>query len=101
MPYQNIDATLSPKDIEAIKAAVDTIAQKMPFLVNLTPKERKAMFKAGPDSISFVQKCLERRPGPSDDFPGQLQHPRIQERCRSLHGPHRHRDRYRFPRLRG
>nr|VFJ62600.1 MAG: hypothetical protein BECKFM1743C_GA0114222_103202 [Candidatus Kentron sp. FM]VFJ63053.1 MAG: hypothetical protein BECKFM1743A_GA0114220_103232 [Candidatus Kentron sp. FM]VFK14321.1 MAG: hypothetical protein BECKFM1743B_GA0114221_103162 [Candidatus Kentron sp. FM] len=32
MPYQNIDASLSPEDIE-------TIIQKLPFLVNLTPKE--------------------------------------------------------------
>nr|VFK80845.1 MAG: hypothetical protein BECKSD772D_GA0070982_11662 [Candidatus Kentron sp. SD] len=42
MPYQNIDATLSPADIKAIKAAFDTVLQKMPFLINLTPKERKS-----------------------------------------------------------
>nr|VFJ60003.1 MAG: hypothetical protein BECKFW1821B_GA0114236_105310 [Candidatus Kentron sp. FW] len=59
MPYQNIDATLSPADIKAIKAAVDTIEQKLPFLVNLTPKERKALFKAGPDSVSFLQNALD------------------------------------------
>nr|VFJ42712.1 MAG: hypothetical protein BECKFW1821A_GA0114235_100254 [Candidatus Kentron sp. FW] len=59
MPYQNIDATLSPADVKAIKAAVDTIEQKLPFLVNLTPKERKALFKAGPDSVSFLQNALD------------------------------------------
>nr|VFK21492.1 MAG: hypothetical protein BECKLPF1236A_GA0070988_1030511 [Candidatus Kentron sp. LPFa]VFK34973.1 MAG: hypothetical protein BECKLPF1236C_GA0070990_1031711 [Candidatus Kentron sp. LPFa] len=58
MPYQNIDASLSPADIKAIKATFDTVLQKMPFLINLTPKERKSMFKAGPDSVSFVQNAL-------------------------------------------
>nr|VFJ70933.1 MAG: hypothetical protein BECKFW1821C_GA0114237_102524 [Candidatus Kentron sp. FW] len=42
MSYQDIDAALSPADVKAIKAAIDTIEQKLPFLVNLTPKERKA-----------------------------------------------------------
>nr|VFJ46226.1 MAG: hypothetical protein BECKDK2373C_GA0170839_101450 [Candidatus Kentron sp. DK] len=68
MPYQNIDATLSPKDIQAIKANIDAILEKLPFLVNLTPKERKAMFKAGPDSVSFVQNALNA----AQDHPGIL-----------------------------
>nr|VFK42436.1 MAG: hypothetical protein BECKSD772F_GA0070984_11226 [Candidatus Kentron sp. SD]VFK48245.1 MAG: hypothetical protein BECKSD772E_GA0070983_11187 [Candidatus Kentron sp. SD]VFK80609.1 MAG: hypothetical protein BECKSD772D_GA0070982_11337 [Candidatus Kentron sp. SD] len=50
-PNQNTDASLSPADI---KAAFDTVLQKMPFLINLTPKERKSTFKADPDSVSFV-----------------------------------------------
>nr|VFK20457.1 MAG: hypothetical protein BECKLPF1236B_GA0070989_12124 [Candidatus Kentron sp. LPFa] len=44
MSYQNIDASLSPTDIKAIKAAFDTVLQKMPFLINLTPKERKSAY---------------------------------------------------------
>nr|VFJ60289.1 MAG: hypothetical protein BECKDK2373C_GA0170839_10804 [Candidatus Kentron sp. DK] len=68
MPYQNIDATLSPKDIEAIKAHIDAIVKKLLFLVNLTPKERKALFKAGPDSVSFVQNALNA----AQDHPGIL-----------------------------
>nr|VFJ69685.1 MAG: hypothetical protein BECKDK2373C_GA0170839_12273 [Candidatus Kentron sp. DK] len=32
MPYQNIDASLSPADVKAIKAAFDTVLQKMPRL---------------------------------------------------------------------
>nr|VFK36598.1 MAG: hypothetical protein BECKSD772F_GA0070984_100335 [Candidatus Kentron sp. SD]VFK39597.1 MAG: hypothetical protein BECKSD772E_GA0070983_100340 [Candidatus Kentron sp. SD]VFK78078.1 MAG: hypothetical protein BECKSD772D_GA0070982_100633 [Candidatus Kentron sp. SD] len=35
MPYQNINATLSSAEIKAI-------IKKMPFLVNLTVKERRA-----------------------------------------------------------
>nr|VFK12963.1 MAG: hypothetical protein BECKLPF1236A_GA0070988_100807 [Candidatus Kentron sp. LPFa]VFK29038.1 MAG: hypothetical protein BECKLPF1236C_GA0070990_100798 [Candidatus Kentron sp. LPFa] len=68
MPYQNIDANLSPADIKTIKAAVDAILEKLLFLVNLTPKERKALFKAGPDSISFVQNALNA----AQDHPGIL-----------------------------
>nr|VFK16788.1 MAG: hypothetical protein BECKLPF1236B_GA0070989_110211 [Candidatus Kentron sp. LPFa] len=40
MPYQNIDASLSPEDIKAIKDAFALIQEKLPFLINLTLKER-------------------------------------------------------------
>jgi len=68
MPYQNIDATLSPEDIKVVKAAFDTILKKMPFLINLTVKERRATFKAGPDSVSFIQNALSA----AQDHPGIL-----------------------------
>nr|VFK63658.1 MAG: hypothetical protein BECKUNK1418G_GA0071005_103521 [Candidatus Kentron sp. UNK]VFK70883.1 MAG: hypothetical protein BECKUNK1418H_GA0071006_104121 [Candidatus Kentron sp. UNK] len=42
MPYQNIDASLSPEDIKAIEDAFDTILGKMPFLIKLTVAERRA-----------------------------------------------------------
>lgn len=58
MPYQNIDATLSETDLEAIKAAFATILEKLPFLVSLTADERKGIFKTGPDSVSFVNNAL-------------------------------------------
>jgi len=44
MPYQNINATLSTADLQAIKDAFSTILEKLPFLVNLTAEERKATF---------------------------------------------------------
>ena len=58
MPYQNIDASISAADVQAIKDAFATIKQKLPFLVNLTVDERKAIFKTGPSSLSFVQNAL-------------------------------------------
>jgi hypothetical protein len=54
MPYQNIDANVSTADLQAIRDAFELIAAKLPFLVSLTPDERKATFKAGPDSLSFL-----------------------------------------------
>ncbi|WP_133513016.1 hypothetical protein [Candidatus Thiosymbion oneisti] len=58
MSYQNIDASLSAADMKIIKTAFDTVLKKLPFLVSLTPQERMATFKAGPDSTSFVQNAL-------------------------------------------
>nr|VFK01590.1 MAG: hypothetical protein BECKLFY1418B_GA0070995_12591 [Candidatus Kentron sp. LFY] len=60
MPYQSIEATLSPADVKAIEAAFDPVFQKMPHLsTSRSRKERKSIFKAGFDSISFVQNALD------------------------------------------
>jgi hypothetical protein len=58
MPYQNIDASISAADLQAVKDALATIKQKLPFLITLTVDERKGTFKAGPNSLSFVQNAL-------------------------------------------
>ncbi|HYX30150.1 MAG TPA: hypothetical protein VE863_16530 [Pyrinomonadaceae bacterium] len=58
MPYQNIDASISAADLQDIRNAFATIKTKLPFLVALTVDERKATFKTGPNSLSFVQNCL-------------------------------------------
>lgn len=58
MPYQNIDASVSAADLQAIRDAFATIKQKLPFLVSLTVEERKGTFKAGPGSLAFVQNAL-------------------------------------------
>lgn len=69
MPYQNISATVSDATVQAVKDAVATIQQKLPFLVNLTPDERKGLFKAGPNSLSFVQNALQAAQNNPDIFP--------------------------------
>jgi hypothetical protein len=69
MPYQNISATVSSADVQAIKAAVATIQQKLPFLINLTADERKGIFKTGPNSMSFVQNALQAALNNPDIFP--------------------------------
>ncbi|HJQ26779.1 MAG TPA: hypothetical protein VKA60_22890 [Blastocatellia bacterium] len=58
MPYQNIDASLSAASLQAVKDAFALLQQKLPFLVSLTADERKATFKAGPDSLSFITNAL-------------------------------------------
>lgn len=57
MPYQPITATVSDADVAAIKAAIATIQQKLPFLISLTPDERKSLPKSGPNSLSFVENA--------------------------------------------
>jgi len=59
MPYGNISAQVADADVQAIKAAVATIRSKLPFLISLTVQDRKRTFKLGPDSLSFVQNCLQ------------------------------------------
>lgn len=54
----NIDATLSAADIQAITDALGVIEAKLPFLLKLSVDERRAIFKAGPDSVSFLQNAL-------------------------------------------
>lgn len=72
MPYQNINATLSETDAQAIKDAFATVKQKLPFLVNLTPEERRAIFKTGPDSLSFVQNALSAAQNNPAIFPASF-----------------------------
>lgn len=72
MPYQNINATLSAADLQAIKDAFSTILQKLPFLVNLTAEERKATFKTGPDRVSFVQNTATAADSHPEIFPASF-----------------------------
>ncbi len=54
-----INATFSPADQEAVMAAVVTIREKLPFLIDLTVDDRKALVKLGDKSHSFVRKAVD------------------------------------------
>jgi hypothetical protein len=54
-----ISATLTQADREAVMTAVATIKEKLPFLIDLTADERKALPKMGDKSRAFVTKALE------------------------------------------
>ena len=69
MSYQNISAQISDADMAAIKAAVATIQQKLPFLISLTQDERKSLYKTGPNSLSFVENALQAAQDNPDIFP--------------------------------
>lgn len=69
MPYQNINATVSAADLQAIRDAFALIASKLPFLVSLTVEERRATFKAGPDSLSFLTNAASAATGNPTIFP--------------------------------
>ena len=58
MPTQNIDATLSAADAQAVRDAFAAVLNKLPFLINMTTDERKQVVKAGLESVSFLQNAL-------------------------------------------
>jgi hypothetical protein len=72
MPYQNITATLSEAELEEIKAALQTIEQKLPFLINLTTEERRRLFKMGSKSLAFVNNSLTAAQSNRDILPASF-----------------------------
>jgi hypothetical protein len=54
-----ISATLAQKQREQVLQAISTIKDNLPFLIDLTNEERKALPKMGDKSRAFVSKALE------------------------------------------
>lgn len=54
-----ISAALTQTDREAVMSAITTIKTRLPFLIDLTADERKALPKMGDKSRAFVSKALE------------------------------------------
>jgi hypothetical protein len=59
MPVNRISASLGEAERQAVLAAVQTIRQKLPFLLDLTPEERRTLPKMGDKSRGFVTQALE------------------------------------------
>ena len=59
MPDNRVSASLSPADRQAVIDALDTVRQKLPFLVDLSPDERRALPRMGDKSRGFVAQALE------------------------------------------
>lgn len=69
MPENRVSATLSEADRQAVLAAVETIRQKLPFLISLTPEQRRSLPKMGDKSRAFVGKALHVAQLKSDYLP--------------------------------
>lgn len=54
-----IEAKLPATDLADVLTAIDTIKTKLPFLVDLSPEERKAMLKMGGQNLDFVTHAQE------------------------------------------
>ncbi|NEQ28095.1 MAG: hypothetical protein F6K28_55730 [Microcoleus sp. SIO2G3] len=54
-----ISAQLSPADYAEIMAALDTVREKLPFLVGLSVSDRRTLAKLGDKSRAFVQRSAE------------------------------------------
>lgn len=58
MTYQNITGSLSSQDIQAIKVALQTVQEKLPFLITLSNEERRSLVKMGDKSLAFVNNSI-------------------------------------------
>ena len=55
MPYQNI--FIAAADVQAVKSAIATLKEKLPFLASLTADERQAIFKTGAASLFLAERA--------------------------------------------
>lgn len=58
MPYSNIDATISDAQLDGILQSIAQIANQLPFLVNLTPRERQSLRGLGASDHPFLSNSL-------------------------------------------
>lgn len=59
MPDNRVSASLSQADRQAVLDAIDTIRQKLPFLIDLSHDERRTLPRMGDKSRGFVSQALE------------------------------------------
>jgi len=59
MPYQNVSAYIDDSTKQEIINRLNEISRHLPFLINLTPEERRAIPKMGDKTIAFVEKAIE------------------------------------------
>jgi len=59
MNANRVSATLSPADQGEVLAAIATIRKKLPFLIDLTPEERRALPRMGDGGRAFVSKAAQ------------------------------------------
>ncbi|BAY25855.1 hypothetical protein NIES2100_56630 [Calothrix sp. NIES-2100] len=72
MAYQNINAAISPEDIQEIKASLQTIHKKLPFLVTLSAEERQKLVKMGDKSLAFVNNSVTAAQSNRDILPASF-----------------------------
>lgn len=70
MPYQNISATLTEANIQAIKDCATQARGLMPFLQTLEGKDRVGLFKMGPGRLAWVGACLDAAKNHPGVLPG-------------------------------
>jgi hypothetical protein len=54
-----ISLTLNPADVQAVNDALDVLESKVPFLINLTKDEKKALKIMGDKSQPLAEQALE------------------------------------------
>lgn len=79
MPTNRVSAKLSQGDRDTVIAAIATIKAKLPFLIDLSPEERRALPKLGDKSRAFVIKALEVATQNPEFLPRSFDLPEMQQ----------------------
>jgi len=59
MPRQNlISAEVEDETVSSAIARIKDVNSSLPFMINLSPEERKSFRKMGPKSVDYVNDCL-------------------------------------------
>lgn len=69
MSYNNISASIPAEEKTEIANALQTVKSKLPFLINLTPKERQKMRTMGAVRTSYVQDVQQASVSNSSSLP--------------------------------
>lgn len=72
MSIDRISAKLNEDAFARINASFDQIIADLPFLIDLTKEQKKALPKFGDKSVAFVNKTLEFSKEHSDVLPARL-----------------------------
>ncbi len=72
MRLDKISTELNEETFARVNASIDQILTDLPFLLDLTIKERKALPKFGDKSVAFVNKALEFATEHSEVLPQKL-----------------------------
>lgn len=72
MNTRTVNATLSAQEISEIVNQLKTIHEQLPFLVGLTPQERRQMPKMGRKSQTFTTRALDMATQHADMMPRHL-----------------------------
>lgn len=65
-----VSAALTAQDVTDILASVAAISAKLPFLINLSPQERRELPRMGDKSIGFDDKCRTYMSSHPEFIPG-------------------------------
>ncbi len=71
----NMNASITPAAMQKIRDAIGVIRAELPFLIALTPEERKEKVKMGAKSLAFVQDALAAAQNNPQILPGSFSTP--------------------------
>ena len=58
MPYANLTPVFTETDLQLALQQINNCRTQLPFLVNLTPKERTGYLRLGPNAAAFFSKAI-------------------------------------------